>query len=206
MKKIAEAFWDNLLALYNYEQSGQIFLPVFVLDSVDFLRLADVKKDLVSEKFIIFTRDDIENWADSFALKFLHIKNHSQLISGEHVFDTVNIDKSYLRNNLELEVRNKLIQLREWYLSYEWNRAFLWQILSVMFVMWEGVLYLYDEVIVESQLDIMKKVESLLACNWDFFQDLYEWIKYTSDEVPGIIEKVNEYLIVFRNKIESYHL
>lgn len=206
MMKIAKKFWDNLLALYDYEVSINSLLPIFILKSVDFLCLKEIKKDLASEKFIIFTNDDIVNWADSFALKFLHMKNHSELIIWENVFENINIEKKHLRANLELEVRNKLIQLREWYLSYEWNRAFLWQILSVMFVMREGILYLNDETIVQSQQNIMKKAEWLLACNWDFFQDLLRWKKYTSDEVPGIVEKVNEYLIVLRSKIDSYTL
>jgi hypothetical protein len=88
-------------------------LPVFVLSRVDFVFLDSIRGFFVDKEFIILTEDDISRGDDVFCLKLMHIKNHSSLFHGKDVLSGLHIKNSDLRLMLELEIRNKSVQLRE---------------------------------------------------------------------------------------------
>jgi hypothetical protein len=89
------------------------------------------------EKFIILTQDDINEGKDVFCLKLLDIKNHSEIFYGNDILSGVQINTSDLRSAIELEIRNKRIQLREEYLSQKNGRNFLKHILPGMQILRE---------------------------------------------------------------------
>jgi hypothetical protein len=67
----------------------------------------------------------------------LHIKNHSELFYGNDILSNFTTNLSDLRSSLELEIRNKRIQLREEYLSQKHGRDFLKHILPGMKILRE---------------------------------------------------------------------
>ena len=72
-KKLENLLWDELIAVYNYEQSTDVFVPVIVVKKVNFVQLSEMKWDFEWKLFIILTEDDISNGQDAFALKYLHM-------------------------------------------------------------------------------------------------------------------------------------
>jgi hypothetical protein len=84
---------------------------------VDFVSLNAHRDFFAREHFIILTEDDIKEGKDVFCLKLLHIKNHSELFYGKDILKTTTFTLSDLRSALELQIRNKIILLREGYLS-----------------------------------------------------------------------------------------
>jgi len=201
---VRSTFGDDLIALYEYEQVIGEKIPVFVITKMDFVKMTGLKKQFEWEAFIILTEDDIENGVDTFALKFLHMKEHCKLIDGKNIFDGMMIDKSYLRHALETEIRNKLIQLREGYLSFEWNKKFLNLVLPVMGIIWEWVLFLHDKKIFAEPRKNQELVDVVCACNGACFQYIYDIKNPNREQVPQIVEKINEYLIVLRDYVDSY--
>ena len=67
----------------------------------------------------------------------MHIKNHSELFYGNDILSQININSSDLRSGLELEIRNKRVQLREGYLSQRKGKNFLRHLLPGMQILRE---------------------------------------------------------------------
>jgi len=74
-------------------------------------------------------------------LRFLHMINHSSLILGTDILKSITIKKADLLKTVELELRTKMVQLREDYLSGSFD-VFVKNILSFMEVIREGVEYI----------------------------------------------------------------
>jgi|GEM_PF-1390135 len=140
LSAVQKALGDHLLALYQYQSThGEI--PVFVLDSVDFHKLAHVKDVFAKERCIILSQDDVLNGHDVFPLRFLHMINHSSLILGADILKSISIKKADLLRTIELELRTKIVQLREDYLAGSFD-SFVEHILAFMEVIREGVDYI----------------------------------------------------------------
>lgn len=117
-KRLKKLLGEQLISVYSYEQSVGVFVPIIVVKTMNFVVMSKMKKDFEGKMFIVLTEDDIQRGQDVFALKYLHMMKHADLLLGEDVLLTLTIDKQNLRDNLEFELRSKLIQLRESYLSF----------------------------------------------------------------------------------------
>lgn len=178
---------SHLLALYQYQTTHGL-IPIFVLDTVDFHVLSKVKKDFEKEKCIVLSRDDVLNGYDVFPLRFLHMINHSSLILGADILREITIKKADLLRTIELELRTKMVQLREDYLSGSFD-AFVENILSFMNVIWEGIEY----------------VDPSLKSDWKVFSDLYDG-KAKKQDPLHVVSHINLYLEDLCAKIDDFTL
>ena len=102
---------ESVTSVYSYTlPQGDIPL-VIVGKKVDRALLRQI--DIRSEGGIILTRKDIEDGKDVFALRFLHMQQHSTLIAGKDVLKKLEIQKKHARHALESMFRVTLIDLRE---------------------------------------------------------------------------------------------
>ena len=202
VQKIIEILWSSMIAVYMYAtKQGKI--PVFVIQEMDFKALEAGKNFFKGEKFIMLTHNDIEHGHDVFPLRFLHMRNHSDLFFGADVLGDIQIKKTDLLKTLELELRTKMIQLREDYLSKS-PQQFVDEILYFMHVVWEGVLYLKDiEKINESEL--ISTVDKHLKSDWKVFAHLYH-TKVISKDLLHTVERINVYLQDLCDKIDVFTL
>lgn len=202
VQKIIDALKWTMIAVYTYH-TRQGDIPIFVIEKMDFKALEESKKLFKGEKFIMLTQNDISHGHDVFPLKFLHMRNHSDLVFWVDVLGDIQIKKADLLKTLELELRIKMIQLREDYLSKSPDQ-FVSEILYFMHVVWEGVLYLKDiEKINESEL--ISKVDQHLKCDWKVFAHLYH-TKVVSKDLLHTVEHINAYLQDLCDKIDSFKL
>jgi len=207
---LKEKLGDSVISIYNYEKIKGANIPVFVVKKMNFTDMSDVKKKLSGEKFIILTESDIVDGKDIFALSFLHIKYNSVLVDWKSVFSDMSFDKKNIRHNLEMEIRYKLIELREAYLSFDGNKKFLQFILPVMEPIRLGAMFLYwwdlskyqdnkdDE---ERFFELISFVDSVCSCNGDVFKNLgltNTW------EMASIIEAINKYLNKLCREIDQF--
>lgn len=195
-----------LLSIYLY-QKGDGHIPVFIVEEINFVFLNSIRSFFAREKFIILTQDDINEGNDVFCLKLLHIKNHSKLFYGNDILSDIKIEKSDLRSALELEIRNKRIQLREDYLSQDKGRSFLHHLLPGMQILREWALLLKNPDI--EFPDDMKILLSLFdvawSCNSQSFYYLIE-DKVEERKIPVLIHDVHQYLSDLCTKINQYHI
>lgn len=204
LQDIVQVLKDWLLSIYLY-QKGDDKIPVFVVKEINFVFLDSIRSFFVGEQFILLTQDDIYEGNDVFCLKLLDIKYHAELFYGTDIFSNIKFNISDIRSSLELEIRNKRIQLREDYLSQKKKIDFLYQLLPGMRILWEWALFLKNPDI-KIPAD-MKKLLSLFDIAWSCnSQMFYYLIDDTVEEknIPSLIHTVHTYLSELCTKINAF--
>jgi len=204
LQNIVSVLKDWLVSIYLY-QKGDVQVPVFVVEEVNFVFLNTIRSFFAREKFIILTQDDINEGNDVFCLKLLHIKNHSELFYGNDILLHIKFIKSDLRSALELEIRNKRIQLREDYLSQDEWRSFLKHLLPGMQILREWALLLKSP-----DIKLPKDIKELLSlfdvawsCNSQIFYYLID-DNVEERKIPSLIHDVHQYLSDICTKIDGF--
>ncbi|MBU0626382.1 hypothetical protein KKG31_07000 [Patescibacteria group bacterium] len=136
---------------------------MFILENVDFRVLSENKTMFKDEKCIILSHDDLTNGHDVFPLKLLHIRNHSTLSLGKDILKDIDFKKSDLLKTMELELRTKMVQLREDFLSDSFS-VFVNNILYFVQVIWEGVAYIHGEYFADVKA-LESFVDDVLKCD-----------------------------------------
>lgn len=134
---ISTTLGDNLVALYQYKETKKTVIPVIIVRSLDFAMLEKKKNIFENKQFILFTQNDILEGADVFPLKFLHIRTHSVCIHGIDILKSLVLEKKNMRMDLERELRQKCIQLRESYFSAKNKKKFADSVLDVLAIIHE---------------------------------------------------------------------
>lgn len=206
LQRILDVLKDWLLSIYFY-QKGIHEIPVLIVNDVNFVSFDAIRHLLVHEKFIILTQDDISEGHDVFCLKLLDIKNHSSLFYGNDILLSISINFSDLRSALELEIRNKRIQLREEYLSQRHGRDFLTYILPWMQVIWEWAMLLkYPEMQLPSDIkELISLFDDAWSCNSQSFYYLLD-DRVEDRKIPSLIHDVHHYLSEVCTKINNFTL
>ncbi len=206
LQRIVDIYKDWLISLYLYEKSNET-IPVLIVKEIDFVFLDSLRKLFVNEHFILLTQDDIHEGSDVFCLKLLHIKNHSTLFSGNDVLSLLQFTISDLRSAIELEIRNKRIQLREDYLSCRSGKEFLKRLVSGMQILWEWVLYLKHPSIIipKDTKELLSFFDIALSCNSQMFYYLID-NKIEDAKISMLINDVHHYLSEVCTKINNFTL
>jgi len=204
LQNIVNVLKDWLLSIYLY-QTAHKNIPVFIVKEVNFVFLNSIRSFFAHEHFIILTEDDIYEGKDVFCLKLLHIKNHSEIFYGKNILWTFGIESSDLRSSLELEIRNKSIQLREGYLSQDKGKDFLQDLLLGMQIIWEWALWLkHPDIKLPHDLKAMVSLFDVAwSCN---SQNFYYLIDDAMEErkIPLFIQEVHHYLSELCVKVNNY--
>ena len=206
LQNIVSVLKDWLVSIYLY-QKGIENIPVFVVDEVNFVFLDSIRSFFVREKFILLTQDDIKEWNDVFCLKLLHIKNHSELFYGNDILSEFTINISDLRSAIELEIRNKRIQLREEYLSQNNGRDFLKHLLPGMQILRESALVVKspDITLPKDMKELLSLFDVAWSCNSQIFYYLIE-DRVEDRKIPALIHDVHTYLSDVCTKINTFTL
>lgn len=206
IQHIISVLKDWLLSVYLY-QKWLDTIPVFIVEKIDFIFLDTIKSFFSHEKFILLTQDDIKEWGDVFCLKFLHMKNHSELFYWDDILSDISINLSDLRSAIELEIRNKRIRLREAYLSQNKEKNFFKYLLSEIQIIWEWTLVLKSP-----SITLPKDIKALLSlfdvawsCNSQIFYYLLE-DKVENSKLPSLIHDIHTYLDDVCIKVNDFTL
>lgn len=206
LQHIIKVLKDWLASIYLYQKHTET-IPVFVVKEVNFVFLNSIRSFFAREKFILLTEDDIQEGSDVFCLKLLHIKNHSELFYGNDTLWSLQFTLSDLRSALELEIRNKRVQLREDYLSQDEGKYFLQHLLPGMQILREWALYLkYPDIKIPKD---MKELLSLFDVAWSCnSQNFYYLIddKVEERKIPSLIHDTHLYLSEMCTKLDNFTL
>jgi hypothetical protein len=79
---------------------------------------------------LFMTRDEIERSADVFTIELMDVKQHHRVLFGEDVFKDLSIPANLHRVQVEYELREKLVLLRQHLLLAAGNDARMWELLT----------------------------------------------------------------------------
>jgi Nucleotidyltransferase domain len=79
---------------------------------------------------LFMTRDEIERSADVFTIELMDVKLHHRVLFGENVFKDLSIPANLHRVQVEYELREKLVLLRQHLLLAAGNDSRMWELLT----------------------------------------------------------------------------
>jgi hypothetical protein len=117
----------DLISIISYkgvslsQQSGKLLheMLMIVVEEIDYDLLKKIQKkrkewsQLLPSAPLIITKEEIISSLDIFPSEFLQISENYNLLAGEDVFAGIEIPKENLRLQIELNMKAKIIQLRE---------------------------------------------------------------------------------------------
>lgn len=111
---------------------------------------------------LFMTEEYRDTSLDVFPLEFLNIKRHYQVVWGEDPLADIAIHKEKLRLQCEREVKGKLLQLREAYLTSEGRGrdlvAVASQSITAFLSIFQGILYLLDREIPDRRREVISTI------------------------------------------------
>ena len=79
---------------------------------------------------LFMTRNEIERSADVFTIELMDVKQHHRVLFGEDVFKDLSIPANLHRVQVEYELREKLVLLRQHLLLAAGNDSRMWELLT----------------------------------------------------------------------------
>jgi len=79
---------------------------------------------------LFMTRDEVERSADVFTIELMDVKLHHRVLFGEDVFKDLSIPANLHRVQVEYELREKLVLLRQHLLLAAGNDSRMWELLT----------------------------------------------------------------------------
>lgn len=122
---------------------------------------------------LLFTLDRLKKSADVFPIEIMDIKQTHRVLYGEDIVAEIDISQENLRLELEHELKGKLIQLRERYLTTGGKPKLVAELminsLSTFLVLFRGSLRLYRDEIPAKKIDVLDALSEYISFDSDIF-------------------------------------
>ncbi len=126
---------------------------------------------------ILLTSQQIQSSKDVFPIEFLDMKNSHRVLWGTNPFKDLLIEKTYLRHQLEFELRGKLIKLRQAYLESDARAVKINELmaksLSTFTILFRGVLELTGRTAPTHKRDVWAALHTLTPIDLDALQAIW---------------------------------
>lgn len=157
-----------------------------ILIIVDNLTIEDLKligKTLVNwaSKFksplpLIFDTKEFFNSVDVFPIEFLDIKQNHKVLYGEDILEKLNVDTKNLRHQCELELKSKLLKLRQVYILTKGKKTKLKKLLietiSTFLVLFKTVIQLAGQKPPEKKYEVLNLIKEVVNINTQPFEKI----------------------------------
>jgi hypothetical protein len=183
---------------------------IVVLNKMDLKFLEDFaplgkkfgKKQISSP--LIMTPDYISSSLDVFPVEFLTIKLLHKTVFGEDIFKDIKINNSDLRYQCERELKVKLIEIRQGYLSSLGNRKFLadgfLSSFSGYIPLFRGIILLLGATPPEENKEVLATLQDAAGVNLDVFKTV---LKSKKDKTKLSMETLNSIFEDYYKAIEQ---
>lgn len=196
MKQAAGGNLESVI-LYGSAASGE-FHPDFsnvnllcVLRQTSFATLAaigPVVKWWIGEKRnppLLLTRDEIERSTDVFSIEFLDMKRRHRVLFGDDVLVNLVVPMHFHRAQLEYELREKLILLRQSLLLAGGDKKRLWELLlssfSTFITLFRHVLIALGNPIPDSKRETLQSLAAQVSFDPSAFLQLLDVREHKAD-------------------------
>ena len=162
---------ESLLSIYNH--------PHFEFFNGDIRKLDDIKTSL-----------------DVFPIEFLNFKLIHSNVFGEDILNDIEIDRMDLRHQCERELKTKLIQLRQGYISSQGNRKTLTEgfvsSIAGYLPLFRGIIVLFGKEPTVRQNEVITALAEAVNIKTDVFtkvlREKHDKTKLSTEELNTIFE------------------
>lgn len=157
---------------------------------------------------LLFTIERLKKSADVFPIELLDMKESHIVLFGEDVLEEVEVSSANLRLELEHELKGKLIQLRERFLTTPTRpRAvadLLITSLSTFLVLFRAALRLFQDNIPAKKMDALKALADHIPCDPSVFETI-QALKEGREKIRehDIINMFDRYLRTVENVVDA---
>lgn len=127
---------------------------------------------------LLFTKNRLLQSLDVFPLELLDIKQCHKVLKGEDLLTDLEVPKKFLLWQLEHEMKGKLIQLRESFLSTGAKPKYVLELMmgsiGTFFVLFRGLLRCFEDAVPTNKLESAKILEKHLEADMSVFYDLMD--------------------------------
>lgn len=209
-EELKKIYVDNLksVILYGSAASGEYLKKISDFNLLVILErasLSELKKisplvkkwiKLGNPPPLMFTLERFRSSSDVFPIEFLDIRDCRKILYGFDPFPDLTIETQNLRLELEHELKGKLIQIRERYLTTEGKpkqvKELLIKSFSTFLVLFRNVLRLYGEEPPLKKLVALEKLAAKIPFDLEVFQKIEE-LRKGNKSIPDIeIETIME--------------
>ena len=196
---------DNIKAIYLYGSCDVIKVWVVLDKPVDmnFFKLNHkIVKKFEAKKIVplFLSTNHIETSQDVFPLEFLEMKNTANLIYGEDILGTININLQNLRLQCEQQIKGLLIRYYQILLEIGDNkrkiRAMLNNSLENVFSILSGIIMLKEDLYLSDKSEILNNLNKHFDIDVDILKEILAAYKnkqfYSSDKLDEFIKKLQE--------------
>jgi len=201
VKQILDFYKNNIISLYLYGSYAVNDQIEGISDYNFFLVLKNYhfSKEL-SLKFppFIFTRDELFSSIDTFPIELLDIKERGLLLFGENILSDIEINESDLRDQIERELKEKLVNFRRILNTYDKHIPnFLFRTYKSLTPILRAILYLNKLDRPKKRIYIYYQISKHFDLDYHLFLKIEETIRNYS------IENLNEFAFQFYEFLEK---
>lgn len=212
--------WNDVIqiAVYNTGLSEQGNLVVVLEDDslIQVVKGYPVVREINRKRInppLIISPHYIEHSLDSFPLEFLNIKtDYYNLYDKEDVFKELRFEKSYIRLEMERELKSKELLIKMNVLDYYGNTKALKQLIKVSFSdiepVLKGLLFLLDQGIPQTRKELIYKADqetefdiSSLLTAADYVAGA---IDFPKDRLKPFFDKYTQQLQMLSDYVEQF--
>lgn len=219
---MAAVWGENILqiAIYNRELTERGNLVVILNDDSieNIVKAHGLTKGLYKSGFeppLVISENYIMNSLDSFPLEFLNIKtDHKNLLVHRDILTGLQFEKSYIRLEMERELKSKILLIKMAILDHYGNLKILKNLIRVSVHSIEpvlkGLLFLLDQEILLNHTDLITKADEVTDFKIDSLLTAVDFtvgkIDLDKKEIPEFFEQFTSQLQSLSSYIEQMEL
>jgi hypothetical protein len=155
---------------------------------------------------MLFTWDRLRQSADVFPIELADIKENNRILFGENPLADIEIDINDLRNELEHELKGKLISLRNGFLLSKGNKKEIRQLMiesvSAFLILFRASLRLHDEKLPPKKIDAVSVLKKYVEFDVQAFNEVWS-IKEGNKTKVDAMDLFKRYLQSIETLIDS---
>lgn len=161
---------------------------------------------------LLFTMDRLKKSADVFPIEMLDIRQTHKILLGEDLISGMDLTQSNLRLELEHELKGKLIQLREGYLTTGGKPKavveLMVQSLSTFLVLFRAALRLHTDEVPAQKMDVLTELGKYMEFDSSVFDGIREIktgaVKAGSVDADKMFERYLQTIEMVVDKVDDY--
>jgi len=143
---------------------------------------------------LVITREELESSADVFAIELMDIQRHHRVLFGQDVIAPLQIPMRLHRAQLEYELREKLIRLRQHMLLAAGNQQRTWDLLlrsvPAFATLFRHVLIAQGQPVPATRREVVKALAGSLAWDGSPFEHVLDIREHRTDRKQFEVEDV----------------